>query len=76
MSPLRRFGQVPSYSPHRLVSQSATRFRKDLYKAVHRGTKHETYIPFDDHWVISSASNAFNYFGARRDEIRFAFHPP
>ena len=31
LSPLMRFGQVPSYSPHHLVSQCV---RKDLYKAV------------------------------------------
>ena len=34
LSPLRRFGQGPSYSPHHLVSQSATLFRNDMYKSV------------------------------------------
>ena len=33
LSPLRRFRQGPSYSPNRLVSQSAS-LRSDLYKAV------------------------------------------
>ena len=47
--------------------------RKDLYKAK---VKHKTCRPLDDHWVILSASKAFDYFGARRDEIRFASDPP
>ena len=38
--------------------------------------KHKTYRPLDDHWVILSTSNAFDYFRARRDEIRFTFDPP
>ena len=33
LSPFRRFRQGPSYSPNRLVSQSAT-LKDDLYKAV------------------------------------------
>ena len=49
-------------------------FRKDLYKAV-EGPKHKTYLPRDDQWVILSTSKAFDYFRARRDEIRFTSDP-
>ena len=50
------------------------RLKNELYKAAKRA-KYKTYSPLDDHWVILSTSNAFNYFRARRDEIRFAFDP-
>ena len=34
-----------------------------------------TYSPLDDRWVILTTSKAFDYFRARRDEIRFVFDP-
>ena len=67
LSPLRRFGQDPLYSPHRLVSQSAV-FSEGPYK-------HKTYSPLDDQLVILSSSKALNYFRTRRDEIRCVFYP-
>ena len=42
----------------------------------YRMAKNKTYGPHDDHWVILSTSNAFDYFRARRDEILCAFDPP
>ena len=37
--------------------------------------EHKTYSPLDDHWVILTTSKAFDYFRARRDEIRFVYDP-
>ena len=71
---LRRFRQRPSYSPNRLVSQSATLQEWSVQGC--KRTKHKTYSPLDDRWVIPTTSKAFHYFRARRDEIRFAFDPP
>ena len=51
------------------------RLRNDLHKAV-KGAKHKAYSPLDDRWVILTTSKAFDYFRARRDEIRYAFDPP
>ena len=48
------------------------RLKNDLYKAV-KGVKHKAYNPLDDYWVILTTSKAFDYFRARRDEVRFAF---
>ena len=74
LSPLRSFGQGPSYSPNRLVSQSAMLYERSV-KGCTRA-KHKTYSPLDDHWVILSSSKAFDYFRTRRDEIRCVFDPP
>ena len=54
LSPLRRFEQTTSYSPTTVLVRLQCA-RKDLYKAV-EGTKHKTYRPVDDHWVILSTS--------------------
>ena len=67
LSPLRRFGQVPSYSPRSLVSQSETLCERSVQGCGM--AKNNTYSPLDYHWVILSTSKAFNYFRARRDEI-------
>ena len=64
LSPLRRFRQGPSYSPNRLVSQSAT--LKECSVQGCKRAKHNTYSPLNDHWVILSTSKAFRYFLARR----------
>ena len=74
LSPLRRFGQVLSYSPRRLVSQSAMLEERSVQGC--RRAKHKTYSPLDDQLVILSTSKAFDYFKARRDEIRFISDPP
>ena len=54
MSPLRRFRKGPSYSPNRIVSQSAT--LKEWYVQGCIRAKHKTYIPLDDHWVMQTTS--------------------
>ena len=59
LSPLRSFGQVPSYSPNRLVSKSA--MLKERHVQGCKRAKHKTYSPLDDHWVILSTSKAFDY---------------
>ena len=67
LSPLKRFAQVPSYSPRSLVSQSAA-----LWERYAQGcgmVKNKTFSPLDDHWVILSTSKACNYFRAQQDEI-------
>ena len=74
LSPLRRFRQGPSYSPNRLVSQSAT--LKEWSVQDCKRAKHKTFSPLEDRWVILTSSKAFDYFRAWRDEIRFAFYPP
>ena len=74
LSSLRRFRQGPSYSPNRLVGQSAT--LKEWSAQCCTRAKHKTYSPFDDYWVILPTSKAFHYFRAQRDEIRFAFDLP
>ena len=74
LSPLRRFGQVPSYSPYRLVSQSAILKERSVQGC--RRVKHKTFRLLDDHLVILSTSKAFDHFRARRDEIRFTLYPP
>ena len=66
--------QGSSYSPNRLVSQSAT--LKEWSVQGCKRAKHKTYSLLDDLWVILSTSKAFHYFRARRDEIRFVFDPP
>ena len=71
LSPLRRFRQGPSYSPNSLVSQSATLKNRSVQGC--RRTEYKTYHPLDDHWVIISTSNAFDYLRARRDEIASHF---
>ena len=74
LSSLRRFGQGTSFSPNRLVSQSAMlqeKIEQDCKRA-----KHNNYRPLDDHWIILTTSKAVHYFRARRDEIRSAFDPP
>ena len=68
LSPLRRFGQVPSYSPHRLVGQSAMLKERSVQDC--RSAKHKTYRLLDDHWVIVSTSKAFDYW--EPDETKFA----
>ena len=75
LSPLRRLGQVPSYSPHCFVSQSTMLWEKSVQSVVLRA-KYKTYRPLDDHWVIFSTSKAISYSRARRDEIRCSFDPP
>ena len=35
----------------------------------------KTYSPLNHHQAILSTSKGINYFGARRDEIFFAFDP-
>ena len=50
LSHLRRFGQVSSYSPKRLVNQGAMLWERSAQGW--RRAKHKTYGPFDDHWVI------------------------
>ena len=74
MSRLGRFRQGPSYSPNRLVSQSAT--LKEWSVQDCKRAEHKTYSPLGARWVILTTSKAFHYFRARRDEIRFAFDPP
>ena len=73
MSPLRRFGQGPSYSPNRLVSQSAPHQERSVQGR--RRAKHKTYI------VLSMINGS--YCRRRRrltifepDEIRCVFDPP
>ena len=39
-------------------------------------TELNTFSPFDDSWVILTTLQTYNYFRARRDDIRFAFDPP
>ena len=41
-----------------------------------KSANYKTYCALDDRWVILTTSKAFQYFLARRDEIRFAFDPP
>ena len=67
LSPLRRFGQDPSYSPNRLVSQSAMLLERSVQCC--RMAKHKTYIPLDEQCVILSFSKAFNY--CETDEMTF-----
>ena len=74
LSPLRRFGQGPSYSPNRLVSQSAMLSEKFVQGCTR--AKHKTYSPLDDQWIMLSSSKAFNYFRSRRDKIRCVIGPP
>ena len=59
-SPLRRFGQGPSYSPNRLVSQNAMHYGRSVQGCLR--ANHKTYGPLDDQWVILSSSEEFNYF--------------
>ena len=61
---LRRFGQGPSYSPNRLVSQSAMLYERSVQGFMR--AKHKTHGPLDDQWVILSSSKAFNYFLTRQ----------
>ena len=70
---LGRFRQGPSYSPNRLVSQSAT--LKEWSVQGCKRAKHKTYSPPDYHWTTLT-TKAFHYFRARRDEFRFAFESP
>ena len=72
---LRMFGQVPLYSPNRIVSQSAMLKERSL--KGRRRVKHQNFRPLDDRWVRLSTSSSFNYFrAARRVEFSFAFDPP
>ena len=71
-SPLRRFGQGPSHSSHRLVSQSAMPQEGSVYCC--RSIKHKTYCPLNYHWVEAIIFS--NYFRAHREEIRCAFDLP
>ena len=45
-------------------------------RLLHKRAEHYTYNHLDIRWVILTTPQAFNYFGVRRDEIRFAFDPP
>ena len=65
--------QGQSYSPNRLVSQSA--MLKEYSVQSYIRAKHKTYRPLDDLRVILPTSQAFDYFRARSDKIRFAFDP-
>ena len=65
---------VPSYSPLRIVRQSAMLSKRPVQGC--RRAKHKTYRPHDDHWIVLSTSKALDYFKARRDETRFVFDPP
>ena len=68
-----RFGQGPSYSPNRLVSQSAM-FSEKVLQGCTRA-KNKTFSHLDDQWVILSSSKAFKYFRTRRDKIWCVFDP-
>ena len=47
----------PSYSPHRLASQSAMLQERSVQGC--RRTKYKTHSPLDDHWIILSTSKPF-----------------
>ena len=57
LSPLQRFGQGPSCSPYRLVSQPE-RLKEESEHGC-RGAKYKTYCLLDDPWIILSTSKAF-----------------
>ena len=74
VSPLRSFEQVAPYCTRRILSQSATLYENPVQGF--RRTKHKIESPLNDHLLILSTSNAFNFFLVRLDEIRSAFDPP
>ena len=73
LSPLQRFGQGPSCSPHRLVSQSAMLKEESVHGR--RGAKYKTYCLRGGPRVILSTSKAFYYICSRSNEINWAPEP-
>ena len=70
MSPLKRFEQVRSYSPRRLVGQSA--ILKENSVQCCRRVKNKGYRPLDYHSVIFRRRRRFTIFES--DETDFASH--
>ena len=63
-----RLGQISSFLSLRPLS--VPNDFKERSVQVNRMTRHKTYRPLDVYWVILSTYNPFNYFWARRHEIR------
>ena len=73
LSPLRRFGQVPSYCPRRLVSQSSMLWGR--YVQGCKRIKRKTSRPFDDHRVILTTSNGVELFSSLTKWNRLCLWP-
>ena len=72
----KMFGQVPSYSPNRLVSQSAILYVSYVLVQGCKRTKQKRLSPLNYHRVILQRPRRLTIFEPRRDEIRCAFDPP